>query len=241
MYQTFLKPFWRDIQKLVLEILFPIYCAECNKEGWFLCEQCQNQLKPIYQQVCIACKKPSLAGLTHPRCQTPLMADQLISIFDYKDKIINKLIIQGKYYFIPDIFKLFGELMAPRLLANYPLLFKNTDIILSPLPLHAWRRRWRGFNQAEILCKILAQNSNLKTENLLIRKRFTKTQKNLEKTERQKNIANAFAFTPKKEAVPKQVILVDDVTTTGFTLLEAAKVLKRNGVEKVTCLTIAKD
>lgn len=240
MYQAFLKPFWQDIKKLILETLFPIHCAGCNKEGLFLCGQCQQKLR-LLNQVCIVCKKPNLTGLTHPKCQTPHIADQLISIYDYRDKIINKLIIQGKYYFIPDIFKLFGELMVPHLLNDYPLLFKNTNIILVPLPLHAWRRRWRGFNQAEILCKILTQNLNLKTERLLTRKRFTKTQKNLEKTERQKNITKAFAFTPGKEAAPKQVILVDDVTTTGFTLLEAAKVLKRNGVEKVICLTIARD
>ena len=240
MYEVFLKPFWHDIKKFTLETLFPIHCAGCDAEGSYICTQCQNQLQPV-PQVCIACKKPSLAGLTHPGCQTPLTADQLISVFDYNDKIINKLIIQGKYYFIPDIFKLFGELMVPRLLTGYPVLFQNPNASLVPLPLHVWRRRWRGFNQAEVLCRILAQNLNLKTESLLVRKRFTKTQKDLERAARQKNVAHAFALAPRKDLVPRQVVLVDDVTTTGFTLLEAAKVLKRNGAEKVTCLTIARD
>jgi ComF family protein len=169
------------------------------------------------------------------------MADQLISVFDYKDKIINKLIIQGKYYFIPDIFKLFGKLTAPRLLADYPLLFGEPNTVLTPLPLHTWRRRWRGFNQAQVFSETLAKNLGLETVSLLTRNRFTKTQKDLERAARQKNVANAFTYMRVKDPAPRQVVLVDDVTTTGFSLLEAAKALKRNGVEKITCLTIARD
>jgi competence protein ComFC len=110
----------------------------------------------------------------------------------------------------------------------------------------------------------LAEQFNLPTADVLLRKKFTKTQKDLKKEARIKNIASAFVLSPPKvepvpylirEGVPEgrgdinpdfsikdhSFILIDDVTTTGATLLEAVKVLKRNGAEKVFCLTVAKD
>ncbi len=239
MYQSFIKPLLADTKKLFLETLFPITCFSCNKEGMFLCAACQPKLKSTHQ-VCIACKKPSLAGLTHPKCLSPLMADQFISFFDYRDNLVSKLIIRGKYYFIPDIFKLFAEMLAPRLQTEFPLML-NKDTALVPIPLHKWRQRWRGFNQAQILCQSLEGKLGTCTENLLERRKFTKTQKDLKKEERQKNTANAFQLLPGATIKARHIILVDDVATTGATLLEAAKVLKRNGAEKVTCLTIARD
>ena len=239
MYQSFIKALLADVKKLFLETLFPITCFSCNKEGVFLCAACQPKLKSAHQ-VCIACKKPSLAGLTHPKCLSPLMADQFISFFDYRDNLVSKLIIRGKYYFIPDIFKLFAEMLVPKLQTEFPLLVnKNTALV--PIPLHKWRQRWRGFNQAQILCQTLGGKLEMGTENLLERRRFTRTQKDLKKEERQKNTANAFRLSPNARLALTQVILVDDVATTGATLLEAVKVLKRNGAEKVTCLTIARD
>ncbi len=241
MYDSFLKPFFADIKKLVLDTLFPISCLGCSTEGNYLCGVCQSKLTLNTEQVCIVCKKPSLAGLTHPKCQSPHTADQLICVYDYNDEIISKLIIRGKYYFIPDIFKLFGEVIAPKLQKEFPALFNSEQAALTPVPLHKWRERWRGFNQAEVLCESLAEKLDIQATNLLIRQKFTRTQKDLEKSERQKNTANAFCLLPETVVKNKTVILVDDVATTGSTLLEAAKVLKRNGAAKVVCLAIARD
>lgn len=240
MYQGYIKPFWQDVSKLVLDTLFPISCFACKKEGEYLCEACRSKLKAI-DQICIVCRKPSLAGLTHPKCFSSHTADQLISFFDYKDDLTSKLIIRGKYYFIPDIFKLFGKIISPLLENDFPQLLKQNNIILTPIPLHPWRKRWRGFNQAEILSQSLAEHLNLKMESLLKRTKFTKTQKDLKKEERQKNSANAFDLLPNVVLKNRIVILLDDVTTTSSTLLEAAKVLKRGGAEKVICLTIARE
>lgn len=240
MYNLFFKPFFTDIKTLVLDTLFPITCFSCSAEGKYLCTACQPKLKPIHQ-ICIVCKKPSLAGLTHPKCLTPHTADQLISFFNYSDELTSKLIIRGKYYFIPDIFRLFGDIVAPKLQTDFPLLLSTGQIILTPIPLHTWRQRWRGFNQADVLCQSLAKNLNINSENLLKRTKFTKTQKDLKKEERQKNTANAFCLLPEAKPTNRWIILIDDVTTTGSTLLEAAKVLKRNGADRVICLTIARD
>jgi competence protein ComFC len=92
---------------------------------------------------------------------------------------------------------------------------------------------------------VISRELDLPILDVLIRKKMTKTQKDLKKEQRIKNVANAFAFKSplfEKEGVRgSSFILVDDVTTTGSTLLEAAKVLKRNGAEKVICLTVARD
>ena len=241
MYNSFLKPIFGDIKTLVLDTLFPISCLGCGTEGKYVCSVCQSKLTFNPEQICIVCKKPSLAGLTHPKCQSPHTADQLVCIYDYNDEIISRLIIRGKYYFIPDIFKLFGEIMAPKLQADYPTLIKPSEIVLAPVPLHKWRQRWRGFNQAQVLCESLAKSMDIKEASLLKRQKFTRTQKDLEKTERQKNTANAFCLLPDADVKNQTVILVDDVATTGSTLLEAAKVLKRNSTAKVVCLAIARD
>lgn len=241
MLNGYIKPLWKDISKLLLDTLFPISCLDCGVEGSYLCPACQDRLNLNPEQICIVCKKPSLAGLTHPKCQSPHTADQLICVYDYNNEIVSKLIIRGKYYFIPDIFRLFGEIMAPRLKADYPSSTKSGEAILTPIPLHRWRQRWRGFNQAEVLSQSLAENLNLETLPLLKRSKFTKTQKDLKKDERQKNTANAFCLLPKVSLKNRRIILIDDVTTTGSTLLEAAKVLKRNGAGKITCLTIARE
>ena len=135
----------------------------------------------------------------------------------------------------------------------------TSSFSLVPIPLAKSRQRWRGFNQSEILCKALSDSLGLPVAQVLTRKKSTKTQKDLKREQRIENVAGAFAVSPspfeeragvrlqsqilnlKSKISNQSFILVDDVTTTGSTLLEAAKVLKRNGAGKVWCLTVAQD
>jgi competence protein ComFC len=244
MIQDFFKALFQDLHKLIIDTLFPIICLSCNKEGEFLCEECIKKLEPVEYQICIVCKKPSLGGLTHPKCISPHSPDQLISFYNYHDDIVEKLIIRGKYYFIPGIFELLGKLIANKLKNDFPNLLSPQPLALSPIPLNKWRHRWRGFNQSEIICQALSKKFNFPIVNALIRKKITRTQKDLKKEDRIKNMESAFALSPlfSKEGVRgSSFLLIDDVTTTGSTLIEAVKVLKRNGAAKVICLTIARD
>ncbi len=248
MYQNLIKPFWADIKTFVLDTLFPKFCLGCGTEGGFLCLDCQAGLKPAKSQNCIACKKPAAFGLTHPGCQTPFGADGLVSFFDYRDdeKVANTL-IKGKYSFLPEVYEILGGLIAQKIRIDPAFSYLTsyiTNSILIPIPLHSSRRRWRGFNQAEILCHSLAKQLGLPVVNALIRKKSTKTQKDLKKEERLRNIQDAFTISPNFQAFnfkSTNVILVDDVTTTGATLREAAKVLKRQGIAQVICLAAARD
>ena len=255
MYQTFIKTF-------ILDTLYPVTCVVCNKEGEFLCLFCRSTLTEIERQQCVVCHKPSPFGMTHPGCKTPQAPDGLISVFDYKDKKVSEAIIAGKYKFLSEIYTMFGTLTAHKLQKNFNFLLK-TDAFLVPIPLAKHRKRWRGFNQAEILCQAISKQLGWPVINALERTKNTKTQKDLKREQRLTNVEGAFTAPPslllRRDALNasegqrggshvdyvgiknKTLILVDDVTTTGATLREAAKILKRHGSGPVWCLTIAKD
>lgn len=122
----------------------------------------------------------------------------------------------------------------------YPLLQKESVFI--PIPLHKKKLRKRGYNQAELLAKGLSKHFNIPIVDCLQRVKETKTQVGLAKEERAENIKDAFAIKPAfLEQIRgfQQVFLIDDVATSGATLREAAKVLKKAGVKSVWGLTLA--
>ncbi len=241
MRKALIQPFFADLKTFLLDTLFPITCLRCGAEGRFVCGLCLSELAKLDKQYCIACQKPSLGGFTHPRCIAPRGADGLISILNYHDDSVATIIVNGKYHFLPGVFGELGKLLAHQLSAHYPLL--TTRFILVPLPLHKRRLRWRGFNQAEILCRAIGKELTLPVMDALVRTKATKTQKDLKRGQRIKNIRDAFDINPAIKSQIKNLnfLLVDDVITTGSTVLEAAKVLKKNGARSVWCLTIARD
>ncbi|MFH0863755.1 MAG: ComF family protein [Candidatus Gottesmanbacteria bacterium] len=117
------------------------------------------------------------------------------------------------------------------------------NLILVPVPLHWRRENWRGFNQSEVLGKILAQKLDVKfIPDLLIRKKFTQPQVELKGDERQKNIQNAFTLNHNSSFIihNSNIIVFDDVWTTGSTLRSCGRVLKEAGVKKVWGMTLAR-
>ncbi len=108
-----------------------------------------------------------------------------------------------------------------------------------PIPLSGKRRRQRGFNQAELVARKVAKRMNLPVYGrLLIRTRDTKAQKGLNDQERKNNLKRAFK-TRKNKVQLNHILLIDDIYTTGSTMNEAAKELKRAGAEQVYCLSIS--
>jgi len=250
MYRAFIKPLAADVKNFILDTLFPISCLACDGQGFFVCPDCKSTMKILEHQRCIICQMPAPFGITHPKCLTPHGADQLISYYDYHDKKIAQIIIKGKYSFIPNAFKELGIMLAQKIKNEHSYLLQATTYNLIPIPLHSSRKRWRGFNQAEILCEALSKELNLPVADVLQRSKITKTQKDLNKEQRSKNVKDAFTVSPspfngrageRLQIHANNFILVDDVTTTGSTLQQAAKTLKQNGATKVICLTVARD
>ena len=108
------------------------------------------------------------------------------------------------------------------------------------MPMH-WRKQWdRGFNQAELLARPVAQRYGLSLSGNLRRSRYTKSQAGLNEEARRKNLKDSFHVARPEQLKGKRVLVVDDVFTTGSTLRAAAECLKRAGVRHVTCLTLGR-
>lgn len=219
---------------MLLDFLFPRRCLGCGQWGKYFCQECLKKIKLIERQICPVCKKLAVSGKTHPRCQTKYSLNGLVSIFAYEG-IIKQAIGKLKYKFITDLAE---ELIG---LTSKHMSYSKSSILI-PVPLHPRRQRWRGFNQAELLGRILAEKFNWQVRtDILVRHKHTKPQVDLKGKERKKNIRGAFKITPKAKIKNlKKVWLFDDVWTTGSTLRECGQVLKRAGAKEVWGLTLAR-
>ncbi len=122
-------------------------------------------------------------------------------------------------------------------------LFKNElyDIIIA-IPISKNRLKTRGYNQSELLAREIAKNFGLKLEQNIIKKvKNNIAQSTLSKEEREKNVKNVYKIINKETMQNKNILLIDDIFTTGATVNECSKMLKQNGVKKIDVFTIAKD
>jgi len=120
-------------------------------------------------------------------------------------------------------------------------IFNVTDFLIVPVPLHRRRLRERGFNQSLLLARVLASDLGNQLDYLsLIRKRYTRAQTGLKREARRKNVKDAFSIIYPETVKDKKILLVDDVFTTGYTLNECARILKKSGATTVICLTLAR-
>jgi len=227
----------------LLDFLFPKSCYGCGRWGDYLCSDCLNKIKLNRERFCPVCGKGAIGGKTHPFCQKRSSLDGLTSIFVYKG-LMQKITKRLKYKFVFDLGQTLVELLLSSLGEDETFAwFCRRKPILAPVPLHPARERWRGFNQAVLLGRPIAENSGLKfIPDLLIRIKNTSTQSVLNKKQRQKNIKNAFKLNEQfiHETMKQSgFILFDDIWTTGATLNECAKVLKQNGAKSVWGLTLA--
>ncbi|MBI2607284.1 MAG: ComF family protein [Candidatus Doudnabacteria bacterium] len=164
--------------------------------------------------------------------------DGIVSALSYKDPLVKRVIELFKYKFIQELSEdlaaaLLNEISAQGL-GDY---FR--EFILIPVPLHKKRFNWRGFNQAELLAASLAKINGIETNtDLIIRSKNTKPQTKLSATERKQNLTDAFREQAAQIA-GKKFLLVDDVVTTGATLNELAKLLKKSKAQEVWAVTVA--
>ena len=226
-------------------ILYPSTCIHCStpiSNSQSLCALCWSDLRPITEPFCPILGLPfdidmGANTLSASAISNPPIFDRARSAFIYSDislSIISKL----KYADRPDLAKYCAQLMA-NILA--PILEGNP--ILVPVPLHWTRQFNRRYNQASEIARHLAKICNLQMELTLVKRtKRTKRQVGLSAKERRKNITNAFSVNPDalNIAQSNRIILVDDVITTGATLNEIAKTLKKAGIEKIDVISFAR-
>ena len=221
----------------LIDLLFPKNCLNCGTSGKYLCTRCIKKVKLI-KQVCIECEKPAIDGMTHVKCKRKRSLDGAVSVWLYEG-IVRKAITKLKYRFAYEIASELAKITACHLKQNFTALPK--DVILTPIPLHILRKNWRGFNQSEKIGELLAANMGWRfVPNILIRTKQTKPQTNLSEKARKNNLLGVFSLNPNCQLQATNYIIFDDVTTTGTTLKEAAKVFKRGKVKKIWGLTVAR-
>ncbi|HYM65211.1 MAG TPA: ComF family protein [Candidatus Sulfotelmatobacter sp.] len=226
----------------ILDFIFPKRCILCKRGGSYLCENCFLKLSFDAKSLCLICNKPSYNNLTHPICLTKNSIDGCFSALSY-NKTAQKLIYSFKYKpYLTDLKNVLGDLFYESIIQNenFNNELKKGNWIFVPLPLFLSKLKKRGYNQSEILGKVLSKKFNFKTINILKRTRDTKTQVGLSNIDRKLNIKDAFQI-QNSEFKLQNVFLVDDDVTTGSTLKEAAKILKKNGAKRVIGLTLARD
>lgn len=231
--------------RVILDFLFPKKCAGCSKTGSYLCADCVKEIKQT-ELVCPFCERPSLGGVVHPVCKRRFGLDGLWSLGIYEGSL-RRAIQKLKYKWVSEVARDLVDVTIEYWAKNPPILLdrikkdQGMSWIVSAVPLHASRQKWRGFNQSELLAKLLASKLGLKYADSLKRMRNTKPQMKLLAAERKQNIKNAFSLEfPLRSSPFPNVLLIDDVWTTGSTLKECCYVLKRAGAKTVWALTIAK-
>ena len=193
--------------------------------------------------VCTVCQKQAIGGLTHPVCKTKYCIDGVFPSLVYKG-VVKKLVYVFKYPpYLTDLQTQLIDLFYEGIIQKEQFfsLLQEPSVFI-PIPLHEGKFKKRGYNQAKLLAEGLAKRFDVSVVDCLKRVKSTKTQVGLTKEERRKNIEQAFALQGTvSEPLQKyqQVFLVDDVVTSGATLQEAAKVLKKAGFTKVWGITLA--
>ena len=152
--------------------------------------------------------------------------------------IVRRLVHEFKYGYRAHLRHVVGDWLCAAL-QDSRLRHREFDVI-APVPLHPARQRERGFNQAELLAELLAARINVPLKRLLERSRYTTTQTAFDRAERMKNLRDAFHLRKKADVRRLRVLLIDDVLTTGSTLSECARVLKRAGASSVYAATAAR-
>lgn len=245
----FKSPLWRNLGVRALDLLYPPSCAICEialSEGRSLCPTCDENLPRLSEPFCKCCGEefPGKidAAFACPNCSTLKFAFEFARPAMVRDDATLAMIHRLKYGREIHLAKELGRLAAssfqdPRLEAalaeKWPLV---------PVPLHRGRLQHRHFNQAQEIANGLAKVVNLPILRALQRMRATHHQTALTRKQRLENLKGAFSLTREgtlwANQKPLGVVLIDDVFTTGATINECAKLLRRAGVKRVCAVTV---
>ena len=238
--------------------LFPSDCRLCgaslvNISRLPVCEECLSAMRPIGGGVCSVCGERLVSPYAfsgdqgEPRCglcrrlEPPFAKATAYGSYEGR---LRELIHLLKYEQMRPAANVLGRMLAEAV-ADLEPSFGTTKVLIVPVPLHAGKLRQRGFNQSELIARAalklrpagdrLALNANL-----LERRRETQSQTGLTRHQRRENIRGAFTIAKPDQVAEREILLVDDVFTTGTTVSECARLLRRAGAAKVWVATVAR-
>jgi ComF family protein len=229
----------------VASLIYPPSCTICSASipaGEYLCAECEAKVTRIVPPFCAKCSEPfdgaitttfDCANCAHRR----LYFEAAISSYRARG-IVRHVMLNFKYGKQIHLRHLIVRWLLAAL-QDERIRHRQFDVIV-PVPLHPARERERGFNQAGLLAECLTEHIALPMEALLDRVRFTTTQTAFDRAERMQNLRDAFRLRKNANVRRSRVLLIDDVLTTGSTLSECARILKRAGAASVYALTAAR-
>lgn len=208
------------IKEIVSDIILPRTCFGCGKEGKYVCEQCDlflSEAPNLFQQGDL---------------------EELFSAWEY-DGLIKNIILEIKY---KGMFDAIDELVEKVLSTPDVKFVQHLELdAITFVPMFKKKEKQRGFNQAELIANKLGEMTGGKMLSLLEKVKDTSSQTKLDKTERAANVKGSFSYCLTSEVKQvDNVLLVDDVWTSGSTMKECARVLKKSGAKRIFGFTIAR-
>jgi competence protein ComFC len=234
-----------ELFQAAVSLLYPATCAVCGKNlraGEYLCNGCEAKIVRIAPPFCERCSEPfegsiSIAFSCANCAHRTIYFDAAVAAYRGRG-IVRDVIHEFKYNRQIHLRHLVGRWLCAAL-DDERLRNRQFDIIV-PVPLHSARQRERGFNQASVLAELLSAHTSIPCRPMLKRLRYTTTQTALDRSERMENLHNAFRLRKNTDVRGLRVLVIDDVLTTGSTLSECARVLKRAGAKSVHAATAAR-
>jgi len=213
----------KSILSTTLNVLFPSSCVGCKTKHVLLCEKCIVKIPEPVREI------------------------NATSIFSYRDEVIKKALWEFKYRKNKDFGKIFARSLYDKILeeiSEEEILSNFHRPLLVPIPLSKKRLGERGFNQSELIAYEISLLDNdtsfIFNKDVLEKIKDTPSQVSIkDKNSRLKNLNGCFSVKDKKCVDQKNIILIDDITTTGATIKEAEKTLMNAGAKKVISFTVA--
>lgn len=222
--------------QLIVDLLLPRHCVGCHASDEWLCQDCQSFIQLPRSFKCPFCKEETVAGrpcFTH----SGAAISAVIPAGYYHDPILRRAIHALKYGHNEEIARILGPLLAKNALTYRTLLPSNAIVV--PLPLATKRQRERGFNQADLLASFVARALNFPLAPRVLGRASREAQTHLEISNRSTNLADAFMVLDPEIINERNIILIDDVSTSGSTLEVAARVLKNSSAREIVGLVLA--
>ncbi len=223
---------WRAASAAVLDVLFPRKCVQCGQAGAWICARCTANVHWMTPPLCECCGREVGAGDRCQDCARERPVIDGIRAASRYEGAVRTAVHRLKYNGQRALSKPLAELLAHTASA-----VPRPDVIV-PLPLHPRRERARGYNQAALLARELGQLLDLPVVPAAARTRETRDQIGLNRRERQANVHGAFDCA--SDVAGRRLLLVDDVCTTGATLLACAQPLLRAKAASVWAVVLAR-
>jgi len=215
------------IKELILDLVFPKNCFGCGKEGSWFCTECEKDIKFIKTPVCYSCRRISDNGKVCSKCKKKSNLSGVIITATYSG-ILKDALIGFKYQGLSDVAGEMSRYLIEALKNQAP----KKQFVVMPIPLYIKRFHERGFNQSELMAKLIAKNFDWNLNLDLKKIKPTLPQVGQKKISRIESIKGSFEWQG-VDLKDKNILLVDDVLTTGSTLEEAARILKSAGAKSI--------